>query len=60
MTRIALDELRFYLNRHLQWMAFDQRIEVPVSVEGAQLQERICKEILPAHLLDNRKARAGA
>ena len=26
MTRVALDEPRFYLNRHLQWMAFNQRV----------------------------------
>ena len=26
MARIALDDHRLYLNRHLQWMAFNQRV----------------------------------
>jgi polyphosphate kinase len=26
MSRIALDDHRFYLNRHLQWLAFNQRV----------------------------------
>ena len=26
MTRIALDDPRLYLNRHLQWMAFNHRV----------------------------------
>ena len=143
MTRIALDDPRFYLNRHLQWMAFNQRVleeardatnpllervkflaitannlivrgqctlvpglrgvssrirvrsivgrflehsrifqfehggrpevylgsadwmprnlyqrvEVLFPVKDEQIRERICKEILPAYLSDNRKAR---
>jgi hypothetical protein len=51
MTRTALDKPRFFLNRHWQWMVFNQRMEMPFSVKGAQFRERVCNEILPAYLL---------
>lgn len=51
MTRTALDKPRLFLNRHWQWMVFNQRMEMPFSVKGAQFRERVCNEILPAYLL---------
>jgi polyphosphate kinase len=40
MSRIALDDHRFYLNRHLQWLVFNQRVLEEARDPGNPLLER--------------------
>lgn len=41
MARITLDDPRFYLNRHLQWLAFNQRVLEEARDTGNPLLERV-------------------
>jgi polyphosphate kinase len=41
MSRIALDDHRFYLNRHLQWLVFNQRVLEEARDPGNALLERV-------------------
>jgi len=52
MTRIALDEPRFYLNRHLQWMAFNQRVLEEARDAANPLLERVKFLAITANNLD--------
>jgi len=52
MTRIALDDPRFYLNRHLQWMAFNQRVLEEARDTANPLLERVKFLAITANNLD--------
>jgi len=52
MTRIALDDPRFYLNRHLQWMAFNQRVLEEARDAANPLLERVKFLAITANNLD--------
>ncbi len=52
MTRIALDDPRFYLNRHLQWMAFNQRVLEEARDTTNPLLERVKFLAITANNLD--------
>ncbi|HXR32451.1 MAG TPA: polyphosphate kinase 1 [Verrucomicrobiae bacterium] len=52
MKRIALDEPRFYLNRHLQWMAFNQRVLEEARDPANPLLERVKFLAITANNLD--------
>jgi polyphosphate kinase len=52
MTRIALDDPRFYLNRHLQWMAFNQRVLEEARDPTNPLLERVKFLAITANNLD--------
>ena len=52
MTRIALDDPRFYLNRHLQWMAFNQRVLEEARDATNPLLERVKFLAITANNLD--------
>jgi len=52
MARIALDEPRFYLNRHLQWMAFNQRVLEEACDPSNPLLERVKFLAITANNLD--------
>ena len=41
MTRISLGDPRFYLNRHLQWLAFNYRVLEQARDPGNPLLERV-------------------
>ena len=41
MTRISLGDPRFYLNRHLQWLAFNYRVLEEARDPGNPLLERV-------------------
>jgi polyphosphate kinase len=43
VTRIALDDPRLYLNRHLQWMAFNHRVLEEARDPGTPLLERVTR-----------------
>lgn len=52
MARIALDNPRFYLNRHLQWMAFNQRVLEEARDLSNPLLERVKFLAITANNLD--------
>lgn len=52
MTRIALDDPRFYFNRHLQWMAFNQRVLEEARDAANPLLERVKFLAITANNLD--------
>lgn len=52
MARIALDDPRFYLNRHLQWMAFNQRVLEEARDRRNPLLERVKFLAITANNLD--------
>ena len=52
MPRIALDEPRFYLNRHLQWLAFNQRVLEEARDTANPLLERVKFLAITANNLD--------
>jgi polyphosphate kinase len=52
MSRIALKDPRFYLNRHLQWMAFNQRVLEEARDSSNPLLERVKFLAITANNLD--------
>jgi polyphosphate kinase len=52
MVRIKLDDPRFYLNRHLQWLAFNQRVLEEARDTGNPLLERVRFLAITANNLD--------
>jgi polyphosphate kinase len=52
MARIALDDHRLYLNRHLQWMAFNQRVLEEARDPRNPLLERVKFLAITANNLD--------
>lgn len=52
MSRISLDDHRFYLNRHLQWLAFNQRVLEEARDPGNPLLERVKFLAITANNLD--------
>ena len=52
MARISLDDPRFYLNRHLQWMAFNQRVLQEARDRSNPLLERVKFLAITANNLD--------
>lgn len=52
MTRTALDDPKFYLNRHLQWMEFNQRVLEEACDATNPLLERVKFLAITANNLD--------
>src|ERR1700686_1925321 len=52
MTRIALEDPRYYLNRHLQWMEFNRRVLEEARDPGNPLLERVKFLAITANNLD--------
>ncbi|HKM66391.1 MAG TPA: polyphosphate kinase 1 [Candidatus Acidoferrum sp.] len=52
MARINLDDPRFYLNRHLQWMAFNHRVLQEAEDKSNPLLERVKFLAITANNLD--------
>ena len=52
MTRVALDDPSLYLNRHLQWMAFNQRVLQEAHDRSNPLLERMKFLAITANNLD--------
>jgi polyphosphate kinase len=52
MARIKLDDPRFYFNRHLQWMAFNQRVLQEAQDRSNPLLERVKFLAITANNLD--------
>lgn len=52
MARIALDDHRLYLNRHLQWIAFNQRVLEEARDKHNPLLERVKFLAITANNLD--------
>src|SRR5271163_2090304 len=52
MTRISLDDPRLYLNRHLQWLAFNLRVLEEVRDTHNPLLERVKFLAITANNLD--------
>jgi polyphosphate kinase len=52
MARISLDEPRLYLNRHLQWMAFNHRVLQEAQDRSNPLLERVKFLAITANNLD--------
>lgn len=52
MKRISLDDPKFYLNRHLQWLAFNQRVLEEARDPGNPLLERVKFLAITANNLD--------
>jgi polyphosphate kinase len=52
MPRIALDDPKFYLNRHLQWMAFNRRVLEEARDPRNPLLERVKFLAITANNLD--------
>ena len=52
MTRIKLEEPRFYLNRHLQWLAFNERVLEEARDPSNPLLERVKFLAITANNLD--------
>jgi polyphosphate kinase len=52
MTRIALDEPRYYLNRHVEWLEFNRRVLEEARDIGNPLLERVKFLAITANNLD--------
>jgi polyphosphate kinase len=52
MTRIALDDPRYYLNRHVQWLNFNRRVLEEARDLGNPLLERVKFLAITANNLD--------
>src|SRR6202158_458038 len=52
MARLALDDPRYYLNRHLQWMEFNRRVLEEARDPGNPLLERVKFLAITANNLD--------
>src|SRR5208282_4445403 len=52
MGRISLDDPRLYLNRHLQWLAFNQRVLEEARDTSNPLLERVKFLAITANNLD--------
>jgi polyphosphate kinase len=52
VTRFRLDDPRLYLNRHLQWMAFNHRVLEEARDPGNPLLERVKFLAITANSLD--------
>ncbi len=52
MTRVALDDPKFYFNRHLQWLAFNQRVLEEARDKHNPLMERVKFLAITANNLD--------
>jgi polyphosphate kinase len=52
VTRIALDDPRYYFNRHLQWLAFNRRVLEEARDSGNPLLERVKFLAITANNLD--------
>src|ERR1700747_1480633 len=52
MKRIALDDPQFYLNRHLQWLAFNHRVLQETQDRSNPLLERVKFLAITANNLD--------
>jgi polyphosphate kinase len=52
MTRIALDDPRYYFNRHLQWLEFNRRVLEEARDTGNPLLERVKFLAITANNLD--------
>jgi polyphosphate kinase len=52
MTRIALDDPKFYLNRHLEWIAFNQRVLEEAQGTHNPLLERVKFLAITANNMD--------
>jgi polyphosphate kinase len=52
MTRVNLDDPRFYLNRHVQWMAFNHRVLQEAQDKSNPLMERVKFLAITANNLD--------
>lgn len=52
MARITLDDPRLYLNRHLQWILFNQRVLEEARDQGNALLERVEFLAITANNLD--------
>jgi polyphosphate kinase len=52
MTRIALDEPRYYLNRHVEWLEFNRRVLEEARDVGNPLLERVKFLAITANNLD--------
>ncbi|HMI53763.1 MAG TPA: polyphosphate kinase 1 [Candidatus Saccharimonadales bacterium] len=52
MTRIALDDPRYYFNRHLQWLEFNRRVLEEARDPGNPLLERVKFLAITANNLD--------
>ena len=52
MKRLALDDPQLYLNRHLQWMAFNQRVLEEAKDKSNPLLERVKFLAITANNLD--------
>jgi polyphosphate kinase len=52
MTRIALDDPRYYFNRHVQWLEFNRRVLEEARDNGNPLLERVKFLAITANNLD--------
>ena len=52
MARIALDDPRYYLNRHVQWLEFNRRVLDEARDPGTPLLERVKFLAITANNLD--------
>src|SRR6202045_3674667 len=52
MTHTALDDPRYYLNRHLEWLAFNRRVLEEARDPGNPLLERVKFLAITANNLD--------